>query len=111
LGFQEKEAIPYYFRLADVFAFATRYDGWAVVINEAIAAGCVVVSSTAAGAPYDLIEHGINGLLFEPEDETTLSGHLQRLAEDTAFREQLAEATKGLVPRISSEGYVGELTP
>ena len=38
-GFQAPDALPDVFAQADVFVLASRYDGWGVVVNQAIAAG------------------------------------------------------------------------
>ncbi len=73
LGFKEKEDIPYFFYIADVFLFASRYDGWAVVINEALASNCIVIGSNTTGAVIDLIENKKNGFLFNSEDINSLS--------------------------------------
>jgi glycosyltransferase involved in cell wall biosynthesis len=67
-GFQAPEKLPDYFAQADVFVLASRYDGWGVVINQALGAGLPIICSTQVGAGYDLIEEGVNGLRFEPED-------------------------------------------
>ena len=55
-GFQPPEALPRYFAQADVFVLPSRYDGWGVVVNQAIGAGLPVVCSDAVGAAYDLVE-------------------------------------------------------
>jgi glycosyltransferase involved in cell wall biosynthesis len=62
-GFCEKEQVPYYFAIADVFAFASRYDGWALVINEAVAAGLAIVCSDTVGAAADKLVDGYNALI------------------------------------------------
>ncbi len=38
-GYRDQSELPGIFAAADVFVFPSRYDGWAVVINEACAAG------------------------------------------------------------------------
>lgn len=69
-GFKEKEEIPYYFALADIFIFASRYDGWALVINEAFAAGLPVIASITTGAAREWIKDETNGyLVHEPSPE------------------------------------------
>ena len=63
LGFVEKNDIPYYFANSDIFAFASRYDGWALVINEALAADLPIISSDKVGAAVDKLKHRINVLV------------------------------------------------
>ena len=49
------------------------------------------VSSRVGGVPY-LIDHGVNGFLFEAGDSNALAEHLVTLAENPALRKQLGEA-------------------
>ena len=41
----------------------TQQDSWALPVSEALAAGCVVVTSQYAGS-CDLIDHGVNGYVM-----------------------------------------------
>ncbi|RRB00879.1 glycosyltransferase family 4 protein [Larkinella rosea] len=63
IGFVQAEDLPYYYNLADVFVFASKYDGWGVVINEAIAAGLPVICSDQVGAAREWIIDGVNGFI------------------------------------------------
>ncbi len=67
------------------------YEGWGAVINEAMAEGCAVIASDAAGAAKSMIRTGENGFLFAPGDWKKLSELLRALAEDEVFRLELAE--------------------
>ncbi len=77
IGFKQKNEIPYYFAIADVFLFCSRYDGWGLVVNEAIAAGSALICSDAVGAS-EWIDNGMNGFIVENEN---LSSYV--LAMDT----------------------------
>ncbi|MDZ8052251.1 MAG: glycosyltransferase family 4 protein [Aulosira sp. ZfuVER01] len=72
-GFQAPEDLPYFFRQADLFVLPSRYDGWGVVVNQAIGAGLPVICSNAVGAAYDLIDQGKNGYVFPNGDVDTLT--------------------------------------
>ena len=60
-------------------------EGTPNVVKEAMACARPVIATNVGGIP-ELIEHGVNGLLFEPGDYKTLSKHITYLAEngDTA---------------------------
>ena len=47
VGFQKKEALSRYYRAADLFVLPTREDIWGLVINEAMAYGCLLYTSRA----------------------------------------------------------------
>ena len=63
-GFQPPERLPEYFAQADIFVMPSRYDGWGVVVNQALGAGLPVICSNAVGAGLDLVEDRVNGLRF-----------------------------------------------
>src|SRR5207244_779677 len=54
-GFQAPEDLPRYFGQADVFVLPSRYDGWGVVVNQALGAGLPIICSDQVGAGFDLI--------------------------------------------------------
>src|SRR5262249_37221431 len=58
-GFQAPEALPRFFAEADVFVLPSRYDGWGVVVNQALGAGLALLCSDAVGAAHDLVEDGV----------------------------------------------------
>lgn len=65
-----------------------RQEGWGVVVNEAMANGCCVVSSDAVGSVPYLIEDGVNGRLFRSEDGDSLYRAIYDLVVDRQLREQ-----------------------
>ena len=55
---------------SDIFLFSSDYcEGWGAVLSEAMAAGCVPIASTKAGASLILVENRKNGFLFKNEAE------------------------------------------
>ena len=59
MGFVEPSDIPKYFNSASAFLLTSRYDGWGVVINEAMAAGLpLIVTNTCGAAEYVSNEGG-----------------------------------------------------
>lgn len=79
-GFQPPEELPRFFAQADVFILPSRYDGWGVVVNQALGAGLPLLCSDKAGAAHDLIEEEVNGLKFAAEDASALEQAMERLA-------------------------------
>ncbi|MGF1495084.1 MAG: glycosyltransferase family 4 protein [Microcoleaceae cyanobacterium] len=72
-GFQAPENLPQFFQQADIFVLPSRYDGWGVVVNQALGAGLPIICSDQVGAAYDLIEPGINGEIFPSGDVKVLT--------------------------------------
>jgi len=84
-GFQPPEKLPQLFAQADVFVLPSRYDGWGVVVNQAIGAGLPVVCSDMVGAGYDLVDDEANGLKFRAGDVTSLTEKMERFILDPAI--------------------------
>jgi glycosyltransferase involved in cell wall biosynthesis len=51
-------------RACDVLVLPSEQDRWALVVNEAAAAGMAIVSSDVPGAVADLVRDGVNGRVF-----------------------------------------------
>ena len=79
LGFiDDQDAVSAVYRNCDVLALPSDYEPWALVINEAAAAGLAIVASDAVGAAAELVRDGVNGGIFP-------SGSLQALTERLMF--------------------------
>jgi len=76
---------------ADVLVLPSRWDGWGMVVNEALSAGVPVVVSDCCGAA-DLIQHGVNGFVFRSEDVEDLRRNLRRLLENADDRSAMRSA-------------------
>jgi glycosyltransferase involved in cell wall biosynthesis len=70
------------YRQCDVLALPSDYEPWALVINEAVAAGLAVVSSNVVGAAAELVRDGSNGRLFPPGDLPALTAALLDVTDD-----------------------------
>ncbi|MOA30999.1 GDP-mannose-dependent alpha-mannosyltransferase [compost metagenome] len=71
------EVAPLY-QAADLFVMPSTYEGWGLVIGEALAAGLPVVTSKFPGS-LAMIEPGENGLLLEDaRDAVELAGAIDR---------------------------------
>jgi glycosyltransferase involved in cell wall biosynthesis len=87
------------------------YEGWGAVVNEAMAEGCAVLASEAAGAAKTMIQHGLNGLLFTPGDSNGLGELLCEVGMDEALRVRLAQEGQRTVvqrwsPAVAAERFI-----
>ena len=83
--------IPSFYCSAEIFILPTRYDIWGLVINEAMAASLPVISSKYAVAATEIIDHGVNGYIVDPEDIQRFSDQIKTLILDRKLREQIGE--------------------
>ena len=76
----DQKTVSALYRLGHVLVLPSDYEPWALVINEAAAAGLAIISTPVVGAAYELVRDGVNGFLFEPGDLDALT---QRLLDVT----------------------------
>jgi glycosyltransferase involved in cell wall biosynthesis len=99
LGEVPYSELPFWYCKADILAFPTLADEWGLVVNEAMAAGLPVMGSVYSQAVTELIEDGVTGWLFDPTDEASTEGALDRLYSVSA--KKLAEMRAAAQERIA----------
>ncbi len=89
-GEVDQPALEVLYAGADLFALATRWEGYGMAAAEALARG-LPVAVTAGGAIADVVPHTA-GILAPPGDVTSYSRAMRRPIYDTALRAEMAEA-------------------
>jgi poly(glycerol-phosphate) alpha-glucosyltransferase len=98
-GFQAPEDLPQFFRQADLFVLPSRYDGWGVVMNQALGAGLPIICSDAVGAAPDLVESGVNGCIVPAGDAEAL---YQAMLDYLQAPQQLQAASQASLRRAAN---------
>ncbi|MCD6319966.1 MAG: glycosyltransferase [Candidatus Desulfofervidaceae bacterium] len=89
LGWQEN---PYkYMKKARIFALSSLWEGFGIVLVEAMACRVPVVSFDCESGPREILENGADGLLVPVGDEEALSSAMLRLLRDVGLRDRLAQ--------------------
>lgn len=81
---------------ADLFVLCSAHEGFPNVLLEAMASGCSVVASDCRFGPDELVESGVDGILYPPGDVERLAAVLGELIDDPERRDSLA---RGAVER------------
>ncbi len=79
-GFFPWKELPELYRQADFLVMPSRYDGWGLVIPEAMASGLPVIGSTEAGATLDLVREDVTGWRVPSDDPRALGDAMRRAA-------------------------------
>ncbi|MCS5734825.1 glycosyltransferase family 4 protein [Herbiconiux daphne] len=92
----------------DVFVHTGTEETFGQTLQEAHASGLPVVAP-AAGGPIDIVRHGENGYLFDPDDPDDLRRRIRSLVADPALRSRMGEAGRRAVIGKSWQALCDEL--
>jgi len=90
-GFVSEEELAQLYRSATVFVLATRFEGYGMVFNDAMAHGLPIVSCQTGAVP-DTVAEGA-GVLVPPEQPSLFADAVRSVLEDSDVRHALAEAS------------------
>jgi glycosyltransferase involved in cell wall biosynthesis len=98
IGDLDAAAVAVQYDRADVFVLPTFYEGYGMVVAEALARGLPVVS-TATGAILDLVGSDA-GIVVQPGDLPAFSDALSRVIADPGLRARLADGARRVRQRL-----------
>jgi len=83
------KVIPFYNRM-DIFVLPSLYEGFGIVLLEAMAAGIPVVATNVDGIK-EVIIHGESGILVPPKNPEAIASAVINIIENPQFAEDLIE--------------------
>lgn len=93
---------------SSIFAFSSRFEGFGMVITEAMACGIPPVAFACASGPRDIITDGKDGFLTEPEDVKELADKICILIENEDLRKEMGRQARLRAERFTLEKIAGE---
>ncbi len=100
-GYLQGEAMRQAIGTGDVFVLPSRSDSYAVVAHEAACLGLPLLISRHAGVAAAMIQDGITGWSFTPEDTEDFAHKMARML-DTATRLEMGKNARSLAEQLSS---------
>lgn len=95
-----------YYDLADIFVFPSLQDAQGKTFLEAMARGTAIVASKVGSVP-DIIQHGVNGYLVEPNNPLQIAEGLDALSSNFDLQSKLSKngyktASKNTVEAVNA---------
>jgi glycosyltransferase involved in cell wall biosynthesis len=81
------------YQTADVFVAPSRYESFGLIFIEAAQFALPIVAPNAGGVP-EIVQHEVNGLLFEAGNADHLESALRRILQDGLLRLRLGTAAR-----------------
>ena len=91
------------YRKSDVFCLPSLYEGYPNVVAEAMSCGLPVICSNVYENPY-IVEEGVNGFLFNPEDSKDIVRAIQQITmQSIEERNQMGRRNRQLCLERNTE--------
>lgn len=88
---------------SSIYALTSKYEGFGMVLVEAMSCGLPVVSFSCKSGPSDIIRNGEDGFLIPPGNTDLFAEKLSLLIEDYELRHKMGEAGSQNVLRFTEE--------
>lgn len=91
---------------SSIFVLSSRYEGFGMVLIEAMSFGIPCVSFDCNYGPSDIVRNNEDGFLVENGNEKELAEKLQLLMKDETLRQEMGEKARKNVQRFSPQNVV-----
>lgn len=106
IEFKDKDTLNKYYMACDLFVLPTREDIWGLVINEAMAYGLPVITTTKCVAGLELIENDKNGFVIPPDNAMMLAEKIQAILDNTDLAADMRTNSLGKIQKYTLEEMV-----
>jgi len=107
LGFVDNMSLVY--KQIDIYISCSYGEGFSLAVIEAMASACAIVA-TRQGGSSEIIEHAVNGFLFDAEDVDELSKYVLKLADDLRLLAIMQQkARESVIDTYTLASYIDQL--
>ena len=86
--------------------FTSRFEGFGLVLLEAMLKGLPLVSFDIYSGPSDMIHNGKNGYLVAPFDVDAMASHVETLINDRELRMRMHDQAHDYIVEFSEEAII-----
>ncbi len=101
--------VPEVLALSDVLVLPSRSEPWGLVVNEAMVCGLPVIVSDRCGCVTDLVHHGQNGFIFDPDQPAQLTHWLTQFMNGSVNTQQMGQLAKQFIAPYAPEAVAQEM--
>lgn len=91
------------YKKSSIYAFSSRYEGFGLVLAEAMACGLPAVSFACKSGPADIISDGEDGFLIKMHDTNDFAEKLALLMKDKELRQKMGKAARNNILRYTQD--------
>lgn len=106
IGFQNQQAMPVVYRMADYFILCSESETWGLSVNEAMACGCAVLISDTCGCWPDLVKEKINGHVFTDDNIESIAEKIIIEQSRKSELQAMKSASQKIIKEYSFEKIV-----
>lgn len=103
-----QQDVASYYKKSKILCLTSSYEGWGMVLTEAMAYSCVPVAFDSYESIHDIIEDGKTGILIKAFDTSAMAKGMKRLASNEELRKKIASMSRESVKRFKVEKIADE---
>lgn len=106
LGFKNQNEIREFYSLSDILVITSENEPWGLVVNEAMASSCAIISSDGVGCAIDLVKNDFNGFIYPTGDVKKLSEKIVYLTSHISIVEKFKKNSLNLISKYSFQNVL-----
>jgi glycosyltransferase involved in cell wall biosynthesis len=94
---------------SSIFVLSSRYEGFPLVIEEAMSCGLPIVSFDCPSGPSELVKDGLNGFLIPiVGDVKNMASHIEKLIRDVELRKEMGRKSLVFSLQLSEQAIMNK---
>ena len=98
--------VEQFYKKANFIGMTSTYEGWGMVLTEAMSYGCIPFAYDTYESVHDIIDDGKNGIIVKPFDKKEMARRIQEIIDDNEKFATMQNAALEKVKTFSVENIV-----